>query len=178
MFTDQEIITTKYDGHAGNNAGDSIGRDGLGRRTTLARFPLLPPSGGFGPDFQQVCRERLARLAFTALARLLHYLSQEHDNRPHLFILSQRADMESKLSVLPYGNESCDYDRHTAVITGLSNQELRIRAVLKIPSGPLPEVSVQRLRIYYAYLATHLQFPCARSSSWILRRLPMWNRGA
>jgi len=68
--------------------------------------------------------------------------------------------MKSKLWTLPHEEESCGSDRNAPVITGPQDQESRIRAILKIRSGPLPEVSLERLRVYYAYLATRLRLPC------------------
>jgi hypothetical protein len=56
MFTDKEIIVSKYDGHAGNSAGDSMRQDSMGRLTTSPRFSFFPPGGGFGPNFHYLCR--------------------------------------------------------------------------------------------------------------------------
>ncbi len=130
MFTGREIIAAKYDGHASKDAG------------------------GFRISAKQARR----RPASTALARLLHYLSQ-HDGSPVFRHLSRQADMASKLSALPYEAESCVSDRDAPAVTGPLDQESRIRAILKVRSGPLPEVGLERLRVYHAFLAIHLRFP-------------------
>jgi hypothetical protein len=72
--------------------------------------------------------------------------------------------METKLSTppfekAPFDEALCGWPRETPVAANPPDQESRIRAILKVPSGPLPEVGARRLQLYYAYLAAHLQLP-------------------